>query len=49
MRKREIIKEFGESYVAQTMLNLGYEVDRLDAEGIDLAANEVAHGGRLLG
>jgi len=38
MRKREIVKEFGESYVAQTMLNLGYEVDRLDAEGIDLAA-----------
>ncbi|MGN0168086.1 MAG: hypothetical protein ACI4AB_08595 [Acetatifactor sp.] len=38
MRKKEIVKEFGEAFVAQTMQNLGYEVDRLDAEGIDLAA-----------
>ncbi len=38
MRKTEIVKEFGESFVAITMQNLGYEVDRLDSEGIDLAA-----------
>ena len=38
MRKKEIVGEFGEAFIAQTMQNLGYEVDRLDAEGIDLAA-----------
>ena len=38
MRKTEIVGEFGEIFIAQTMQNLGYEVDRLDAEGIDLAA-----------
>lgn len=38
MRKKEIIGEFGEAVIAQTMQNLGYEVDRLDADGIDLAA-----------
>jgi hypothetical protein len=38
MRKKEIVGEFGEAFVAQTLQNLGFEVDRLDAEGIDLAA-----------
>ena len=38
MRRKEIVGEFGEAFIAQTMQNLGYEVDRLDAEGIDLAA-----------
>lgn len=38
MRKTKIVGEFGEIFIAQTMLNLGFEVDRLDAEGIDLAA-----------
>ena len=38
MRKTKIVGEFGEIFVAQTMQNLGFEVDRLDAEGIDLAA-----------
>ena len=38
MRKKEIARAFGEVFVAQTLMNLGYEVDFLDAEGIDLAA-----------
>lgn len=38
MRAKEIVKGFGEYYVAQVLQNLGFEVDILDAEGIDLAA-----------
>lgn len=38
MRKTAIVGEFGEIFTMQTLFNEGYEVDRLDAEGIDVAA-----------
>lgn len=37
MRENEIIKSFGETFVATIFDNMGYEVDIVDAEGIDLA------------
>lgn len=36
MRKNEIIKNYGESFVAMMFTNWGYESDIIDAEGIDL-------------
>lgn len=38
MRKTAIVGEFGEIFTMQTLFNEGFEVDRLDAEGIDIAA-----------
>lgn len=37
MRNTEIVKGFGESFAAYLFYKMGYEVDFLDAEGIDLA------------
>lgn len=36
MRKEQIIKNYGESFVAMMFANWGYESDIIDAEGIDL-------------
>ena len=37
MRKSEIVGKFGETFVASLLYNLGYKVDMIDENGIDLA------------
>lgn len=37
MRKSEIVGKFGEAFVASLLYDLGYKVDMIDENGIDLA------------